>query len=131
MHTPGIMGAPNGEGVRAAWATHTPERKLEIKQATGEAVSAGWAARSHLPAIPAQTAQVIAASAENAARVAAGREGLEADVLGDASGHMLCQGQVEHQGSSCSTPTAGRGHDPSMLLPPDEVRRCTSHPIGP
>jgi hypothetical protein len=70
-----------------------PERQQEVKQARGEGFSAAWAAmtperqrgisaaRARLPATPAQTAQGSAVSAENATRVAAGREGVEAHVL--------------------------------------------------
>jgi hypothetical protein len=34
----------------------------------------------------------------------------------DAAGHVLCQGQVERKGCTCSTPAAGRGDEPAKLL---------------
>jgi hypothetical protein len=71
------IGEARGESVSAAWAAMTPARRLE----QGQAVSAGHAARSHLPATPAKIAHGSATSAENAARVEAGRKGVEAHVL--------------------------------------------------
>jgi hypothetical protein len=78
-----------GPGISAAWAALTPERRLEINQAKGEGNRAAWAALpqgrktafGEAMSASLQATHGPAHSAENAARVAAGREGLEAHVL--------------------------------------------------
>ncbi len=88
----------------AAWLTP------ETYEAHRLAVKEGWAAKSQLPATPAQTAQGTAQSAASAARVEAGREGLEAHVMLEAT--CSAQGKCNVKAAHAAHLQQGGGMSP-------------------